>query len=75
MTLLDKVGGILPGWKGKLMTKATRAQLVKSVPTTIVTYHTIVFPLPKWLIKKIDKLRRNFFWKVEEGEGNKGASP
>jgi hypothetical protein len=33
----------------------------------------MVFPLPKWLIKKIDKLRRNFFWKGEEVKGNKGG--
>jgi hypothetical protein len=39
MPLLDKVEGKLPGWKGKLMTKAARAQLVKSVITSIVTYH------------------------------------
>jgi hypothetical protein len=58
--LLNKVGGKLPGWNGKLMSKAARAQLVKSVLTSIVTYHATVFPLPKWLIKKIDKLRRNF---------------
>jgi hypothetical protein len=61
----------LPKWKGKLMTKAVRAQLVKSVLTSIMTYHATVFPLPKWLIKKIHKLRRNFFWKGEEGEGNR----
>jgi hypothetical protein len=73
MSLLDKVEGKLPGWKGKLMTKAARAQLVKSVITSIVTYHAMVFPLPKWLIKKIDKLRRNFFWKGEEVKGNKGG--
>jgi hypothetical protein len=42
------------------MTKATRAQLVKSVLTSIVIYHATVFLLPKWLIKKIDKLRRIF---------------
>jgi hypothetical protein len=71
--LLDKVGGKLLGWKGKLMTKAARAQLVKSVLTPIVTYHAMVFPFPKWLIKKIDKLRRNFFWKGEDVEGNKGG--
>jgi hypothetical protein len=42
------------------------------VLTSIVTYHTTVFTLPKWLIKKIDKLRCNFLWKGEEGDGNKG---
>jgi hypothetical protein len=55
------------------MSKAARAQLVKFVLTSIVTYHTTIFPLPKWLIKKTDKLRRNFLWKGEESEGNKGA--
>jgi hypothetical protein len=28
---------------------------VKSVLTTVVTYHTTIFNLPKCLIKKIDK--------------------
>jgi hypothetical protein len=55
------------------MSKAARAQLVKSVLTSIVTYHATAFPLPKWLRKKIDKLRRNFFWKGEDVEGNKGS--
>jgi hypothetical protein len=60
LPLLDKVGGKLPGWKDRLMSKAAGAQLVKSVLTSIVIYHTTVFPLSKWLIKKFDKLRRNF---------------
>jgi hypothetical protein len=47
--------------------------LINSALTPIVTYHTTVFPLPKWLIKKIDKLRRNFLWKGEDNEGNKGG--
>jgi hypothetical protein len=37
------------------MSKAVRAQLVKSVLTAVVTYHATVFNLSKWLIKKIDK--------------------
>jgi hypothetical protein len=55
------------------MNKAARAQLVKSVLTSIVTYHTTVFPLSKWLIKKIDKLRKNFLWTGDEGDDNKGG--
>jgi hypothetical protein len=55
------------------MNKVARAQLVKTVLTSIVTYHAMVFPLPKWLIKKIDKLRRNFLWKGEDGDGNRGG--
>jgi hypothetical protein len=59
MPLLDKVGAKLPSWKGKLMIKAARAQLVKSVLTSAMTYHAIVFKLSKWLLKKINQLRRN----------------
>jgi hypothetical protein len=73
LPLLDKVGRKLPGWKGKLMSKAARAQLIKSVITSIVTYHGTVFPLPNWLIKKIDKFHINFFWKVKDVEGDKGG--
>jgi hypothetical protein len=74
MPLLDKIGGKLPNWKGKLMTKAVRAQLVNSVLTSTVTYYVTIFNLPKWLTKKINKIRRNFFWKGEEGEDNKGGT-
>jgi hypothetical protein len=40
-------GGELPSWKGKLMSKVARAQLVKSVLTSMVTYYATVFNLPK----------------------------
>jgi hypothetical protein len=56
LPLIDKVGCKLLGWKGILMNKVARAQLVKSVLTSIVTYHVTVFPLPKWLIRRIAKL-------------------
>jgi hypothetical protein len=32
------------------------------------------FPLPKWLIKKIDKLRRNFFGKAKKGKETREES-
>jgi hypothetical protein len=31
----------------------------------------MVFNLPKWIIKKINKLRRNFFWKGKKARGTK----
>jgi hypothetical protein len=47
LPLIDKVGGKLSGWKGKIMNKTARAQLVKLVLTSIFTYHATVFPFPK----------------------------
>jgi hypothetical protein len=73
LSLIDKVGTKPSSWKGKLMSKAARAQLVKSVSTAVVTYQATVFNLLKWLIKMIDKLRRNFFWKGEDTQGNIGG--
>jgi hypothetical protein len=40
--------------------------LVNSVITSIAVYHLTAFPVDKWFIKKIDKLRRGFLWNTEE---------
>lgn len=55
--LIDKIGGKLPGWKGKHLARAGRVELAKSVLTSIVTHHATVIPLPKWAIKRIDRYR------------------
>jgi hypothetical protein len=61
--LIDKIGARLPGWKGRLLTRAGRLTLVNSVLTSIPVYHMTSFPLSKWAIKRIDRIRRNFLWK------------
>jgi hypothetical protein len=60
--LVDKVAGKLSRWKGKLLNKSGRLTLVNSVLSAVVLYHMTVSPLSKWVIKKIDKIRRNFLW-------------
>ena len=66
--LLDKIGGRLPGWKGKMLSSSGRETLVKCVLTSQPIYHLTVFPAQKWLIKQIDRMRRSFLWKGEEPE-------
>jgi hypothetical protein len=56
--LVDEVVAKLPRWKGKLLNKAGRLELTNSVLTSIVFYHMTVFQLSKWVIKKIDRIRR-----------------
>ena len=63
--LIDKVGGTLASWKGKLLNREGRLKLVNSVLSSLPTYFLTVFKLPKWGIKKIDRLRRSFLWKGE----------
>jgi hypothetical protein len=60
--LVDKVAAKLPKWKGRMVNKVGCLTLVKSVLSSIVTYHMMVFPLSKWAIKRIDRIRRNFLW-------------
>jgi hypothetical protein len=73
LPLIEKVGDKLLSCKEKLMSKAARAQLVNSDLMTVVTYHATIFNLPKWLTKKIDKIQRNFYWKGEDTQGNRGG--
>jgi hypothetical protein len=71
--LLDKIGGRIPGWKDKLLSMAGRETLVKCVLTSQPIYHLTVFLMQKWLLKQIDKLRRNFLWKGEEPDKVSGG--
>jgi hypothetical protein len=61
--LIDKIGACLPGSKGRLLTRAGRLALINAVLTSMSVYHMTFFPLTKWAIKRIDRIRRNFLWK------------
>lgn len=71
--LIDKIGARLPGWQGKQLSTAGRETLVKTVLTSQPIYHLIAFPAQKWLLKRIDKIRRNFLWRGEAPENVKGG--
>lgn len=64
--ILDKITASLKPRKGKLMSREGRLVLVNSVLTAITTYFFTAFTPSKWLIKKIDKIRRSFLWCGEE---------
>ena len=63
--LLDRIRARLLGWKGKLLSSAGRETLVKTVLSSQPIYHMTVFPELKWLIKKINRMRRSFLWRGE----------
>jgi hypothetical protein len=63
--LIDKIGARLPGWKGRFLSTSGRETLVKTVLSSQPIYHMTAFPEHKWLIKKIDRLRRSFLWRGE----------
>jgi hypothetical protein len=71
--LVDKIRARLPRWKGKLLSKAGRLNLVNTVLSSQPFYHLTVFPAQIWLLKQIDKIRRGFLWKGEEQEVMSGG--
>jgi exonuclease III len=71
--LIDKYGARIPGWRGRNLTRAGRVSLSKTVLTPTVTYHSTVIPLPKWAVRKLDKLARNFIWNADDSENANGG--
>ena len=70
--LFDRVFGKLKGWKGRLLSRKGRLELVNTIITATATYFLIVFPADSWLMKKLDKIRRSFLWAAdEEAKGGK----
>jgi hypothetical protein len=64
--LIDKMSNRLSTWKGKFLNKVGRLKLLNTVLSSISTYFLTIFPLKKWAIKRMDKIRREFLWKGSE---------
>jgi hypothetical protein len=64
--LIDKMEKRLPMWKGRFLNRAGRLKLLNSMLSAVPTYFLTVFAPSKWLIKRIDKIRRGFLWKGTE---------
>lgn len=62
MPLIDKVESSLPNWKGRFLSRGGRLVLINSVLSSIPAYWMSFFYFPMWVIKRIDKIRRAFFW-------------
>ncbi|KAJ4756378.1 RNA-directed DNA polymerase (reverse transcriptase)-related family protein [Rhynchospora pubera] len=67
--LIDKVNARLAGWQSPLLSRAGRLVLTSSVLSSIPIFFMSVFQLPIWVIKAIDRTRRNFIWQGRSGKG------
>lgn len=67
--ILDKMQNRLASWKSKLLNKARRVTLARSVLNAIPSYYVQVHWLPTNICNNIDKTIRNFIWK---GMADKG---
>ncbi|XP_074300151.1 uncharacterized protein LOC141631368 [Silene latifolia] len=60
--LIEKITERIHGYAAKTLSYAGRLTLVNSVLTTLYTYWTSIFILPKGVLRRIDALCRNYLW-------------
>jgi len=68
--ILVKTEKKLARWSAQYLSVGGRLILINSVLDSLPTYVMSLFPIPAKVVKKLDKLRRNFLWKSnKEGKG------
>ncbi|WMV11985.1 hypothetical protein MTR67_005370 [Solanum verrucosum] len=60
--ILERCDTKLARWKSHYLSLGGRLTLVKSVLHALPSYMMSLFPIPKSIEKKINKLRRSFLW-------------
>ena len=58
----DKLSKKLEGWKGKLLSKASKEILIKLVAQAIPTYTMSCFKIPNSLCDRLTSMIRQFWW-------------
>ncbi|CAL8151990.1 unnamed protein product [Prunus armeniaca] len=65
----DRVWNKVNGWQGKLLSKAGKEVLIKSVCQAIPSYSMSVFRLPVGLCREIESIIAKFWWAKNDGRG------
>ena len=60
--VIEKIQGRLATWKAKVLSRAGRLTLIKSVLNTLPVYYMSMFKMPKSVASKIVAIQRRFFW-------------
>lgn len=67
--ILDKMQSRLAPWKDKLLNRASRITLVKSVIPSIPIYSMQLNWIPSSICTQMDRIVRNFIWKGHSDKG------
>ncbi|WMV22162.1 hypothetical protein MTR67_015547 [Solanum verrucosum] len=60
--VIEKCEKKLARWKTQYLSMGGRLTLINSVLNALPTYMMSLFPIPARVIKKLDRIRRNFLW-------------
>ena len=66
--MLDKIKRRLSDWKVNLLSKASRAVLIKSMLSNLPMYYLSLFRMPKTVVKEIFAIQRRSFWGEKTGD-------
>ena len=58
----EKLGKKLAGWEEKLLSKASKEILIKTMAQAIPTYTMSCFKIPNSLCEELIRVIRNFWW-------------
>ncbi|OAY71818.1 LINE-1 retrotransposable element ORF2 protein [Ananas comosus] len=61
--IINRIETRIDGWKAKLLSQGGRLILVNSVLSNLPLFYFAIFKVPQWVLKRIEALRRSFFWK------------
>ncbi|KAL5553541.1 hypothetical protein UlMin_040942 [Ulmus minor] len=64
--LVEKLESKLVGWKSKVLSKAKRLVLIKSIALSLPVYTMQSMKLPKTICSKLDATIRNFWWSASK---------
>ncbi|XP_015970212.1 uncharacterized protein LOC107493670 [Arachis duranensis] len=65
--IIDKVEEKLSLWKAKVLSKAGKLVLLKSVLNSLPVYYLNLYKMPKAVAQKLISLQRRFLWSKEDG--------
>lgn len=71
--LIQKLQSKIDGWQTKLLSRGGRLILVNAVLTNLPLYYLFVFKAPRWVTKRIESLRRDFFWNSGNNTAGRGC--
>lgn len=60
--IIDRMNKKLALWKGKLLSLGGRLTLIKASLSSLPLYFMSLFPIPKGILEKINKIQRQFLW-------------
>lgn len=60
--ILDIIKTGLATWRCKLLSKASRLELIKFILNNLPIYYMTLFKLPNSVTKQIISIQRKFFW-------------